>query len=73
MLDHLTRKTLRIGHLIEGALLTAYVYTPLGDSTPGRILVRALVVPAIVATGLLMWKLPALRVRARRHAARAGA
>ena len=73
MLDHLTRKNLRIGHLIEGALLMAYVYSPLGDSTAGRIFVRVLVVPAIVATGVLMWKLPALRSRARRQAARAGA
>jgi hypothetical protein len=62
------RRTLRLGHLIEGALLSAYVYTPLGDWDPGRLFVQVAVVPAIAATGLLMWKLPALRARARRRA-----
>jgi hypothetical protein len=65
----LTRKTLRLGHMVEGALLAAFVYTPLGDWDPARLLVRVIVVPAIIATGLLMWKLPALRARARRRAA----
>jgi hypothetical protein len=65
----LSRSTLRLGHLVEGALLVAYVYTPLGDSDLGRLFVRVVVVPAIVTTGLLMWKLPGLRARARRRAA----
>jgi thiosulfate reductase cytochrome b subunit len=67
----LTRKTLRLGHMVEGTLLVAFVYTPLGDWGPARLLVRVVVVPAIIATGLLMWKLPALRARARRRPAHA--
>ena len=63
----LTRSALlRRGHLIEAAVLIAYVYTPLGDSDPVRLVVRLVFVPAIVVTGLLMWKLPALRARGRR-------
>jgi predicted membrane protein len=69
----LTRSTLRLGHLIEAALLMAYVYTPLGDWDPARFSARVVVLPAIIATGLLMWKLPALRARARRRAAAAHA
>jgi hypothetical protein len=65
----LSRSTLRRGHLIEAAALIAYVYTPLGDSDPVQLVVRLVIVPAIVITGLLMWKLPALRARGRRRAA----
>ena len=51
----------------------AYVYTPVGDSDPARLLVRVVVMPAIIATGVLMWKLSALRTRVRRRAAVANA
>jgi len=69
----LSRRTLRLGHLVEGVLLMVYVYTPIGDATVGRLIVRIVVVPAIMTTGLLMWKLPASRARARRRAATANA
>lgn len=68
----LSRRTLRLGHLIEGALLAAYVYTPLGEWDLGRLFVRVVVVPAIVVTGLLMWKLPALRAWARHRTIASG-
>ena len=64
----LSRKTLRTGHLVEGGFLLLYVYTPFGSWGPGRLFVQAVVVPAMVFTGLLMWKLPAWRARARRRA-----
>jgi hypothetical protein len=64
----LSRNALRTGHLVEGALVLAYVYTPLGSWDPGRLFVQAVVMPAIITTGLLMWKLPAWRARARRRA-----
>jgi hypothetical protein len=71
MAGPLSRRTLRIGHIIEGALLITYIYTPLPDVAPVRWFVRIALVPAIVATGVLMWKLPALRARTRRRAASA--
>ena len=65
MIRKLSRRQLRTAHLLEGVWLAGYVYTPLGDPGIFRLLTRLFVVPAIVATGLLMWKLPALRARSR--------
>jgi hypothetical protein len=59
------RDRARVAHLLEGAVLIAYLYTPVGDDNVARAFVRILVVPAMVATGLVMWKLPALRRLAR--------
>jgi hypothetical protein len=60
------RDRARVAHLAEAAVLIAYVYTPLGYDDVMRAFVRILLVPAMVLTGLVMWKLPALRRVARR-------
>jgi hypothetical protein len=59
------RDRARVAHLGEAIVLIAYVYTPLGEDGIIRAFVRILLVPAMVATGLVMWKLPALRRLAR--------
>jgi hypothetical protein len=60
------RKTQRLAHLAGGLLLIAYVYGPVGPQA--ETLVRLLVVPLLVLTGLLMWQAPRIRrlLKARR-------
>jgi len=60
------RDRLRLAHLGEAAVLAAYVYTPLGDISTVRAVVRFGLLPAMVVSGVIMWKLPALRSRLRR-------
>ena len=59
------RKLQRAVHLIAGVLLLGYVYAP----APGRIqdLIRFLVFPLLVVTGVAMWQAPRIR-RLRRSA-----
>jgi hypothetical protein len=64
------RDRLRLAHLGEAAVLAAYVYTPLGDISTVRAVVRVGLLPAMVLSGVVMWKLPALRSRPRRRAGR---
>jgi hypothetical protein len=59
------RDRLRVAHLGEAAVLTAYIYTPLGDMSVARAVVRFALVPAMVLSGFVMWKLPVLRSRLR--------
>ena len=51
----------RITHLIGAAVLILYLYTPLGNAPIFTALMQFLVVPLLVATGMLMWQLPRLR------------
>lgn len=60
------RDGLRLAHLGEAAALAAYVYTPLGDMAGPRAVVRFVLLPAMVVSGVVMWQLPALRSRLRR-------
>lgn len=60
------RMTIRLLHLILGACVAAIVYLPLAWSEPIRFTVGAVVVPAVVLTGLTLWQLG----RIRRHLGR---
>jgi hypothetical protein len=53
------RKLQRNVHLLAGALLLGYVYAP----APSRVqeLVRFIVFPLLVATGIAMWQAPRIR------------
>ncbi len=51
----------RITHLMGAAVLILYLYTPLGNTPIFTALMQFLVVPLLVATGMLMWQLPRLR------------
>jgi hypothetical protein len=57
----------RLTHLLTGAFLIAYVYLPLGPSSPVRAGIRWIALPVLVASGLLMWQWPKLRRLARRR------
>jgi hypothetical protein len=52
------RNTLRAIHLIVGALVGAYIYSPLGNMEWFAVLVRASVLPALLISGLSMWQMP---------------
>ncbi len=51
----------RITHLVGAGALVLYLYTPLGSAPLFTALMQFLVVPMLVATGMLMWQLPRLR------------
>jgi hypothetical protein len=51
----------RISHLVGAAVLVLYLYTPLGIAPLFTALMQFMVVPMLVATGMLMWQLPRLR------------
>jgi hypothetical protein len=51
----------RVVHLVGGVALMLYLYTPLGSAPIFTALMQFLVVPLLVATGMLMWQLPRLR------------
>ena len=55
------RDVLRSAHLVAAVILIAYLYTPLGDNAVFNIMVRAMVVPVMVVTGLLRWQMPRIR------------
>jgi len=51
----------RITYLVGAAVLVLYLYTPLGNAPFFTALMQFMVVPVLVATGILMWQLPQLR------------
>lgn len=53
------RKALRAVHLITGLALVAYVYLPAPAEL--REVVRFLILPVLVLTGVAMWQAPHLR------------
>lgn len=53
------RKALRAVHLITGLALVAYVYLPAPAEL--REVVRFLILPVLVLTGVAMWQAPRLR------------
>lgn len=57
------RKALRTVHLITGVALVAYVYLPAPAEL--RDVIRFLILPVLVLTGMSMWQAPRLRRLAR--------
>ena len=57
----LSRTVLRRAHLAVGVVLLAYLYLPADDAEALRGAFRFVTAPAVIATGLLLWKLPAIR------------
>jgi hypothetical protein len=53
------RKLQRAVHLTASTLLLAYVYAPVDDRLQN--LVRAVVFPLLLLTGLAMWQAPRIR------------
>ncbi len=51
----------RAFHLAGGLLVMAYIYSPLGELAAFSVLVRGVVVPVLLATGMAMWQAPRLR------------
>lgn len=53
------RQTVRIGHIIEGVMIALYLYSPtLAANVVYAGIVKFVVFPAIVISGLLLWQQP---------------
>lgn len=50
------RVLLRWVHIILGLVLMCYVYSPLGEAKWFQIAIKFIVLPAIVLTGVWIWK-----------------
>lgn len=60
------RRTLsRAIHLIAGALIGTFIYAPIAFAEPMRLLLQAVVIPAVVLSGLYLWKQAAIHRRLR--------
>lgn len=57
----------RISHLAAGVLLVLYLYTAVGQDAVAGALLRLVVVPVLILSGLAMWLLPRLRHRLQRR------
>ena len=66
MSSHNLRGLRRTVHTVAGALLVAYLYTPLGEQPLAGLINRAVVVPVLVLSGVAMWQMPRLRRLQRR-------
>jgi hypothetical protein len=55
------REMERLVHLTSAALLVTVVYAPWNDSTLATTLVRFVVFPVLVASGMAMWQFPRVR------------
>jgi thiosulfate reductase cytochrome b subunit len=53
------RRLERLVHLAAGAVLAAYVYLPLGNAIAG--VIRWVVLPMLVLSGLAMWQMARIR------------
>lgn len=61
-----TRRSLsRVIHLVAGALIGTFVYAPPAFAEPMRLLLQAVVILAIVLSGLYLWKQAAIHRRLR--------
>jgi hypothetical protein len=58
MSNRLFRQIIRIAHLVEGVLIGVYFYSPLGSEPFYGDLIRFVVLPMIVVSGLVMWQQP---------------
>lgn len=50
----------RTMHLVASGYLLLYFYTPLGNDQIATMIIRGLVIPMLILTGLVMWQLPRL-------------
>ena len=56
-----TRDRQRLAHLVTGLTLVAYVYAPGGPDPVLQAAVRWVLLPGVVASGVLMWQWPRVR------------
>jgi hypothetical protein len=52
------RIALRWAHIIEGALIAIYIYSPLKNNAVYAGLIEFVIVPLVIASGIAMWQLP---------------
>lgn len=60
----------RLGHLVAGAAMVAYVYMPGGLSAALEAAVRWVILPVLAGSGVLMWQWPKVRRWARKQGSR---
>ena len=53
------RQVVRVGHIIEGAMIAAFVYSPtLRASSVYTAIIQFVIVPLIILSGVLLWQQP---------------
>lgn len=51
----------RAAHLVAGAIILIYVYTPFNDSTVGGLAAKLAAAPILLGSGVAMWQAARLR------------
>jgi hypothetical protein len=62
-----TRDRQRLAHLVTGLVIVAYVYAPGGPEPAVQAAVSWVVLPGLIASGVLMWQWPKARRWLRHH------
>lgn len=53
------RQVVRVGHIVEGALIAAFIYSPtLRASGAYTAIIQFVVLPLIILSGVLLWQQP---------------
>lgn len=48
-------------HLATALVLLAYLYTPLNTNGVFDVMIRAIVIPLLILSGVVMWQMPRIR------------
>ena len=78
--DKVTRRPAKVArsvqrsvHLVASVLLLAYLYSPLGENPVFDVMVRVMIIPVLVGSGVVMWQWRRVRALGRGgSAARSG-
>ena len=52
------RQVVRFGHIIEGALIAIYIYSPWSSNPAFDALIKFVIVPLIILSGIALWQQP---------------
>ncbi len=52
------RQIVRFGHIVEGVLIAIYIYSPLSSNPAFDALIKFVILPLIVLSGLALWQQP---------------
>jgi hypothetical protein len=68
MANRTVRLITRLIHLIGGAVLALYIYSPLGGDPVFSATVQWVTIPLLIITGIVLWQQPRLVRLLRRNA-----
>ncbi|MBB2911080.1 hypothetical protein FHS43_002345 [Streptosporangium becharense] len=65
------RDAQRLAHLVAGFAVVAYVYLTPPPGSPAQFMIRWVLIPALILSGVALWQWPKIRRSLRRRGGRA--